>query len=78
MVRKVETVLQQGHTLYIHCPNGISRGAMLIAAYLMKKNSQDRETALAFLQERRPGVRPNPVFMDLLKKWEDHRGKPFP
>jgi protein-tyrosine phosphatase len=43
---------------------------MVVAAYLMKREGWTRDQALAFLRSRRPGVRPNPAFLQLLLDWE--------
>jgi hypothetical protein len=58
-----------GKTTY-HCHAGVSRSAMVVTAYLMLKNDWTRDEALAHLREKRPQVRPNPVFMELLTEWE--------
>jgi hypothetical protein len=59
-----------GRTVFVHCMNGISRSGMVLAAYLMRRESWTRDQALEFLRSRRPGVRPNPAFMELLLEWE--------
>lgn len=43
---------------------------MVTAAYLMKEHGWGRDEALAFLRSKRPVVRPNPAFMQLLTEWE--------
>lgn len=59
-----------GRVVFIHCLNGISRSVMVTAAYLMQREGWSRDQALTFIRERRPGVRPNPAFMQLLLEWE--------
>ena len=59
-----------GDVTFFHCRNGISRSAMVVAAYLMADRGWGREDALAFLRSKRPGVRPNPAFLALLAEWE--------
>lgn len=59
-----------GRTVFIHCKQGISRSSMVLAAYLMQREGWSRDEALAFLRSHRPGVRPNPAFMQLLLEWE--------
>jgi protein-tyrosine phosphatase len=56
--------------VYVHCRNGVSRSGMVVAAYLMRRESWSRDQALDFMRSRRPGVRPNPAFMRLLWDWE--------
>jgi hypothetical protein len=36
----------------------------------MQEHGWGREEALAFLQQRRPVVQPNPILMRLLLEWE--------
>ncbi len=66
----VESERRAGRVVFVHCRNGVSRSAMVVAAYLMAREGWPRDRALAFLRERRPGVRPNPAFMKLLAEWE--------
>ncbi len=40
------------------------------AAELAMVLAWTRDQALEFLRSRRPGVRPNPAFMELLLEWE--------
>jgi hypothetical protein len=61
---------EAGRTVYVHCFNGVSRGPMVVCAYLMFKHGWTRDEALAWLRERRPQTRPNPAFMELLDEWE--------
>ncbi len=61
---------QAGRTTYVHCHAGVSRSVMVVAAYLMRKHDWTRDEALARLREKRPQVRPNLAFMDLLAEWE--------
>ena len=74
-VRFVESERASGRTVYVHCRNGVSRSAMVLAAYFMRREGWTREQALDFLRTRRPGVRPNPAFLPLLREWERSRGK---
>jgi hypothetical protein len=55
---------------FVHCRNGVRRSGMVVTAYLMYKNGWTRDEALAFVRSKRPIVRPNPAFMDLLAGWE--------
>ena len=42
----------------------------VVTAYLMYKNQWTRDEALEFIRSKRPFVRPNPAFMQLLLEWE--------
>lgn len=69
---QVEWIADQrraGRVTYVHCRNGVSRSAMVLAAYLIRRDGLTYEAALARLRERRPGVRPNPAFRELLTEW---------
>jgi hypothetical protein len=71
--QQVEFVDQQrraGRTVYVHCHAGISRGGMVVVAYLMYREGWSRDETLAFVRKRRPAVSPNPAFMELLQEWE--------
>jgi protein-tyrosine phosphatase len=59
-----------GRTVYVHCFAGVSRSAMVVTAYYMHEKGWTRDEALAFVRTRRPQVRPNPAFMELLLEWE--------
>lgn len=64
---------RKGRTTYVHCFAGISRGPMVVAAYLMEKNNWTRDETLAFIRKSRPFAKPNEAFMELLKQWERKR-----
>lgn len=70
MVRFVDLQRQEGRPIYVHCRNGVSRSAMVLAGYYMWKNNWTRDEALDFIRARRPQIRPNPAFRDLLLEWE--------
>ena len=73
LTEQVEFIASQrnaGRTTYVHCYAGVSRSVMVVAAYLIHKHGWTRDEALAHIRERRPQVRPNPAFMDLLEEWE--------
>jgi hypothetical protein len=60
-----------GRQVYVHCRAGVSRSALVTAAYLMYRDGCGRDDALAALRDKRPRVHPNPAFMPLLLEWED-------
>jgi hypothetical protein len=71
--KRVEFVAAQrraGITVFIHCDAGISRSAMVAAAYLMERDGVSRDDALRLLRTRREVVRPNQAFMELLAEWK--------
>lgn len=66
----VEKHRSAGRTTFVHCFQGVSRSGMVVAAYLMKQHGLKLDDALARIREKRPGVRPNLAFMELLREWE--------
>jgi hypothetical protein len=69
-VRFVAEQRQAGRQTYVHCRAGVSRGGLVIVAYLMAEHNWSRDEALAFARGKRASVRPNPAFMQLLLDWE--------
>ncbi len=72
--RQVEFVASQrraGRVVFVHCRNGVSRSALVVAAYLMSREGWSRDEALGRVRSRRPGARPNAAFMRLLLEWQD-------
>jgi len=59
-----------GRTTYVHCMVGVNRSGAFLTAYLMKEHGKGRDQALAFVQQRRPEVQPDPTLMQLLAQWE--------
>ena len=70
----VDSERAAGRAVFVHCRNGVSRSAMVMAAYLMHRENWSRDQAIEHLRQRRPGVRPNPAFLPLLKDWERSLG----
>jgi hypothetical protein len=70
MVELVRARRREGLTIFIHCQNGVSRSGMVITAFVMDEHGWSRDEALANIRAKRPGIRPNPAFMDLLAEWE--------
>lgn len=58
-----------GRIVYVHCLAGVNRSGAATTAYLMDEHGWDRKTALEFVQSKRPGVRPDPMLMELLNEW---------
>jgi hypothetical protein len=59
-----------GRTTYVHCMVGQNRSGAVVTAFLMQEHGMGRDEALAFLQQRRPVVQPDPTLMQLLGEWE--------
>ena len=52
----IESVVNSGLKIYIHCRNGHARSPSLIAAYLVKYESMNLEEAYNLIKEKRPEV----------------------
>jgi hypothetical protein len=70
-VEFIETQRSAGRTTFVHCFQGASRSGLVVTAYLMRKHSWTRDEAIAKIREKRPQLRPNPAFMELLSEWEN-------
>lgn len=70
-VEFIETQRGAGRTTFVHCFQGVSRSGLVVTAYLMRKHSWTRDEAIAKIREKRPQLRPNPAFMELLSEWEN-------
>ena len=78
LAKQVDFVAKQqkaGRITYVHCMQGASRSGLVMTAYIMHKNRWTRDEAMEFIRARRPQLRPNPAFMDLLSEWERHELK---
>jgi len=68
-----------GRSIYVHCYAGVSRSATVLAAYYMQQKDLTRDQALEFLKTKRPQIRPNPAFMEMLLDWQHElRGEVVP
>jgi dual specificity phosphatase 12 len=71
VVRAIDTVLQRGKGVLVHCHAGIQRSASTVAAYLMYKYNMPANTAIAAIKSRKPETFwPVPTFGSALKKYE--------
>lgn len=70
----IEKSKNQGTNILVHCVQGISRSATVVAAYLMKCKGWTRDYALDYVKRCRPVVNPNQGFRDQLKQYEEMLG----
>jgi protein-tyrosine phosphatase len=68
----LSALVVDGHTVLVHCHEGKSRSAALLAAYLTKRgNFETMEEALAHLKSKRPRVDPNADIISLFTEGAD-------
>ena len=60
----------EGRAVFVHCYNGVSRSGMVVVAYLMRDRGWGVDEAMAFVRRSRPGLRPHPAFLALLREYE--------
>lgn len=66
-VRMLETLLENGHRVLVHCHEGRSRSPVVVATYMSKTKGMSIETALSELNKLRPLVDPNQHMIKLAK-----------
>ncbi|KAI0760066.1 hypothetical protein C8Q74DRAFT_1319312 [Fomes fomentarius] len=59
----IQSELDRGYGILVHCQAGMSRSVAIVAAYLMVTQGLDPEGALETIRKARPDVQPNEGFM---------------
>ncbi|KIJ55259.1 hypothetical protein M422DRAFT_87091, partial [Sphaerobolus stellatus SS14] len=59
----------KGNKVLVHCWQGISRSASVVAAYFIKNQHMSAEAAIAFVKSKRSVVHPNKGFIRQLKQY---------
>ncbi|KAI6042215.1 hypothetical protein EDC04DRAFT_2564521 [Pisolithus marmoratus] len=72
----IQSALDGGGRVLVHCMMGISRSATVVCAYLMLSQRLPAQAAIRFLQRRRPQVHPNYGFRKQLQVFADCRFNP--
>lgn len=71
---------QEGHSVLVHCQQGVSRSAALVLAYLIKAERKPLAEAYTLLRSKRSSCKVRPNFLTQLVTWEKGlngvRGKP--
>ena len=62
-----------GGAVLVHCEFGVSRSATIVTAFLMQSKGWSFEQGLRFLKTRRPKVKPNLGFREVLSQLELER-----
>ncbi|KAL0959580.1 hypothetical protein HGRIS_011290 [Hohenbuehelia grisea] len=63
----IQTELDKGRGVLVHCQAGMSRSVALVAAYLMYSKNLDVEGALELIQKSHPNISPNDNFLRQLQ-----------
>ena len=65
----IDTALDAGGRVLVHCMAGVSRAASIVIGYLMKVKDMDFQTAFNHVKAKRPHIRPNDGFMHQLQNY---------
>ncbi|KZP33795.1 phosphatases II, partial [Athelia psychrophila] len=63
----IQTELDRGRGVLVHCQAGMSRSATIVAAYLMYTQKLGPEDALELIRKARPTIQPNAGFLQQLE-----------
>ncbi|PPR00800.1 hypothetical protein CVT24_000732 [Panaeolus cyanescens] len=66
-IRFIQSELEKGRGVLVHCQAGISRSATIVAAFLMYTQNIEPQAALDLIRNARPIIDPNPGFMQQLE-----------
>ncbi|KAH9036573.1 phosphatases II [Lactarius hengduanensis] len=69
-VENIDSALRRGRNVLVHCQQGVSRSAAIVIAYLIRKRGMSFDSAVAFVRQRRPCIKPNSGFVRCLQEWE--------
>lgn len=66
----IQSSLDEGKNVLIHCAMGISRSTTILCAFIMKKYKKNCHDALEIIKRSRPIVSPNMGFREQLLKYQ--------
>ncbi|KAJ3083009.1 hypothetical protein HK102_001329 [Quaeritorhiza haematococci] len=66
----IDSALQSGGRVFVHCNGGISRSPAFVVAYVMESQKIDFQTAFQYVQNKRFCMNPNEGFKLQLKEYE--------
>lgn len=72
--RFISNAINEGGRIHVHCEQGISRSATVVAAFLMKEERWHPDQALRHIKKFRPIIDPNEGFRQQLDLWGQCRG----
>ncbi|KAI0264762.1 DSPc-domain-containing protein [Gloeopeniophorella convolvens] len=70
-VEDIDSALRRGQNVLVHCQQGVSRSAAIVIAYLIRKRGMSFDSAIAYVRQRRPCIKPNSGFVRCLQEWEN-------
>jgi protein-tyrosine phosphatase len=71
----IQTHIEQGHGVYVHCAAGVGRAPTMAAAYLVHQGATPDE-AWAEIRQGRPFIRPTPPQLDVIEAYAEQRQGP--
>lgn len=69
-VTSLRTLLDQGHTVYLHCTAGVNRSPTIAIAYLVRAEGRSVDEALDLVKNARYNVEPYRQALAHLRTWE--------
>lgn len=70
LLPKIHEELRNNKGVLVHCMQGASRSATIVAAYLIKYHNMTADDALAFMKKKRSCVNPNEGYRNQLDMFE--------
>lgn len=71
LLPQIRRSIQEKQGVLVHCMQGASRSATIVAAYLIKYHRMGADEALDFMREKRSLVNPNQGYRDQLYEFEN-------
>lgn len=76
----INTAINKGGKVYVHCISGMSRSVTLVMAYLLAKNASQKckknvSDILSYVQARRRVANPNSGFIKQLNQFQEYMSK---
>lgn len=71
-VETLKKLLEDGHTVFVHCVAGINRSPAIVATYLAEENRISLEAAIDFVKRSRPDI---DIMSDMLALAYDYLDK---
>lgn len=69
----IHDAVKTGHSVLVHCQQGVSRSASVVIAYLMKHSEHSLPEAYTAVKSKRSVVKVRPNFLKQLVEWEQNR-----